>query len=383
MNARVEPHQTPGQPSYVEDDDDGLTLPELVDAIRPHWKKLVFLPLLAGLLAYGVAFLIPPTYTAKTTLMPPQQQQSGLAGALSSLGSLGALAGLGGGAGVKTPGDQYIALLQSASVSNRLIDQFKLMDVYESKYREDARKALDKRAKFTLGKKDGLITVEVDDREPQRAADMANAYVEELRRFTNTLAVTEAQQRRVFFEGLLKRTRDQLTTAQQAMERSGLSQGALKSEPRAAAENYARLQAQVTAAEVRVQTLRSNLNNDAPEVVQAISTLSALRSQLARAERPANEGGDSDYVSRYREFKYQETLFELFARQYELARVDESREGALIQVVDPAVAPERRSAPKRVLIAAGAALVALVLLGMGLMVRHAWRGARRTPPAAA
>jgi uncharacterized protein involved in exopolysaccharide biosynthesis len=257
------------------------------------------------------------------------------------------------------------------------------MQVYESKYRFEARKTLAANARVSLGKKDGLITVEVDDVDPQRAADLANRHVDELRRLSAQLALTEAQQRRVFFESQLKNTRDDLTAAQNALQASGFNPGALKAEPKAAAEGYARLRAEVTAAEVRLQTLRRNLADTTPEVAQAQTTLAALRAQLSRTEAATDPTGNADYVSKFREFKYQETLFELFSRQYELARLDESREGALIQVVDVAQPAERKSKPKRAIIASAATVAALLLLAVFLVTRHFWRQGAAQPEKAA
>jgi uncharacterized protein involved in exopolysaccharide biosynthesis len=293
------------------------------------------------------------------------------------LGGLAGLAGLTGAA--KSPADQYVGLMQSVSAEDRLVDQFKLQQVYETKYRFEARQALEKNTRMLVGKKDGLISVEVDDLDPQRAADLANAYVEELRRMTSVLAVSEAQQRRAFFEKELKDARDQLTKAQQDLQASGFNVGALRAEPRAAAESYARLKAEITAAEVRAQVLRGSLAESAPELQKQVAQVSALRTQLARLEQAADANVGPDYLTKYREFKYRETLFELFAKQYEIARVDESREGALIQVVDPAVPPEYKSKPKRLLIAVAATLFSLVLLCIFVLVRHAWRQSATDP----
>lgn len=190
---------------------------------------------------------------------------------------------------------------------------------------------------------------------------------------TGTIAVTEAQQRRVFFEDQLQQTKDRLINAQQTLQASGFSQGAIKAEPKAAAEGYARLRAEVTAAEVRLRTMRGNLADDTPEVRQQHATVGALRDQLARLEQPNDVRGGPDYVSKYREFKYQETLFDLFARQYELARADESREGALVQVVDAATPPEKKSKPKRAITAVLTTLGAALLFIGGILVRHSWR----------
>jgi uncharacterized protein involved in exopolysaccharide biosynthesis len=361
----------------IIDDEDSVSLLELAVPLAERWKLLTLGPIAAGLLAYGIAFLIPPTYTATTTFLPPQQQQGAANSLLSSLGSLAGLAG--GAANLRTPADQYVALMQSATVSDRIVDQFKLMEVYEAKYRVDARKALTNNVHFNVGKKDGLITIEVDDKSPQRAADMANRFVDELRRMTDTIAVSEAQQRRKFFEQQLRQTQEKLVQAQQALQASGFTQGALKAEPKSAAEGYARLKAEVTAAEVRLQTLRGTLSDAAPEVQQQQSALAALRGQLARLEQTADARGGPDYVSKYREFKYQETLFDLFAKQYELARVDESREGALIQVVDAASPPEKKSKPKRAVIALAATLLSGVALAGFVLMRRSWRAAAQDP----
>jgi uncharacterized protein involved in exopolysaccharide biosynthesis len=359
--------------------DDEVSLLDTALPLVQHWRLLVLGPVLAGLLALGIASALPKTYTARTTLIPPQQQSSGSA----ALAQLGALAGLAGGAGLKTPADQYAALMQSQTVADRLVDRFDLMRVYDLKLRTDARKQLATNVQISVGKKDGLISVEVDDHEPQRAADLANAHVEELRRLGASLALTEAQQRRVFFEDHLKQTRDRLVKAQQEVQASGFTQGALQAEPKAAAEGYAKLRAELTSAEVKLQTLRRNLADATPEVQQQVAMVSALRSQLAALERGSDLGGSADYVGKYREFKYQETLFELFARQYELARLDESREGTLIQVVDPAQAPEKKSRPKRALIALSAFFGTGVLLLVFVLVRHAWRRSAEQPETAA
>jgi uncharacterized protein involved in exopolysaccharide biosynthesis len=363
-----------------DDEDEGLDLLDIALALAQHWKLLVFGPVLAGLVSLGISFAVPNTYTSRTVFLPPQQQQSATASAIAQLGALSGLAGA--VSGVKSPADQYVTLLQSATVTDRLIDEFKLMEVYDAKYRFEARKTLEDKVRITLGKKDGLISVEVDDQSAQRASDLANRHVDELRRLTSQLALSEAQQRRLFFETQLAQTRDRLTQAQQALQSSGFSQGALRADARASAEGYARLRAETTAAEVRLQTLRRNLADNTPEVQQALSVLGSLRAQLGKLEDSADINGAPDYIGKFREFKYQETLFDLFARQYELARVDESREGALIQVVDVAKPAEWKSKPKRALIAVAATLAALLLLLAFVVVRHGWRRAQQQPETA-
>lgn len=360
----------------------GMSLSEMWVALRERAKLLILAPLLVGAGAAGITGLIEPTFTATTTFLPPQQSQSQV-GAASLLTSLGPLAGLaGGGAGVGVSADRYVGLMKSVTFSDRIVEHAKLIDVYESKFKVDARNDLANRVNITVGKKDGMISVAVDDKSPQRAADIANRYVIELRAMTQSLAVTESQQRRVFFEQQLTFSRDRLVMAQQALQASGFDAGALKAEPRAAADAYARLKAEAMTAEVRLQTLRNSLADGAPEVSRQQSELAALRSQLSRLEQATSSAGGPDYIGKYREFKYQETLFELYARQFEIARADESREGTLIQVVDPATPPERKSKPKRlltILLSVGTTFILIVVFVLARRtVRQPNEGAERT-----
>lgn len=340
-----------------------------VYALLERWKLLVFGSLTAGLVALAISFAVPQTYTARTSFLPPQQQGA----AASALNSLGALANLAGGGGIRTPADQFVALLQSARVQDRIIDQYKLVDVYDVRFRVDARRELAENTRVSLSKRDGIIAVEVDDNSPQRAADMANTFVNELQLLTATLAITEAQQRRVFFERQLTQTRDRLAAAQASLQASGFNAGALKSEPKAAAEAFARLKAESTAAEVRLQGLRGSLVDSAPEVVQQLSIVNALRAQVSRTESEVGNNSGADYIGKYREFKYQETLFELFSRQFELARVDEAREGSIIQVIDVAQPPERKSKPRRAVVAVMTTLGAAFALAVMILLRRGWQ----------
>jgi uncharacterized protein involved in exopolysaccharide biosynthesis len=165
--------------SLLDEEDAGIDLLDMALPLLQHWKLLVVAPLLAGVVALGGTYLVRPTFTSRTVFLPPQQQQSAAASALASLGALSGLAGA--AAGIKSPAEQYVALLQSATVADRLIDEFKLMQIWKTKFRFQAREALAGIARVSLGKKDGLITVEVDDVDPLRAADIANRHVDELR----------------------------------------------------------------------------------------------------------------------------------------------------------------------------------------------------------
>ncbi len=363
----------------LQSDDDEISLLDLAQTVVDNLRLLVLGPLAVGVAALGISFAVPPTYTAKTQFLPPQQQQSAAASMLASLGSLGGLAGAVGG--IKNPSDQYIAFMKSNAVQDALIEQFKLKDRYEAKTLTDTRLALSGSVRIASGK-DGLMSVEVDDKDPQFAATLANAHVQELRVLMGKLAVTEAQQRRLFFEKQLAQAKDNLTAAELALKGTGISDSVLKSNPASAVAAVASLKAQVTAQEVKVGAMRGYLAESAPDFKQAMAELANLRAQLAKQDRdeaPASTGpqagkdGKADYITNYRNFKYYETLYELFAKQYELARVDESREGAVIQVLDAAQPPERKSKPKKALIAIIATLASGFALLLFVFVRQALR----------
>jgi uncharacterized protein involved in exopolysaccharide biosynthesis len=350
-------------------DDDEISLLDLLQVIVDNLRLLVLGPLVCGLSALGISFAIAPTFTAKTQFLPPQQQQSAAASMLASLGALGGLAGA--ATGIKSPADQYIAFMKSVSLQDALIERFKLMERYEAKLRADTRRELTDNIRISSGK-NGLISLEADDKDPKFAADLANAHVEELRHLLGRLAVTEAQQRRMFFEKQLQITKENLFKADVALKSSGINSSVLKSSPSSAVEAVARLKAGINVQEVKLGSMRNYLTENSPEFKQAMCELGSLKTQLAKAEKeePAAQGA-SDYVARYREFKYQETMFELFAKQFELAKVDESREGAVIQVLDIAEPPERKAKPKKAMIAIIATLASGFALLLFVFIRSA------------
>jgi uncharacterized protein involved in exopolysaccharide biosynthesis len=334
--------------------------------------------------ALGITFAIAPTFTATTKFMPPQQQQSAAASMLAGLGALGGLAGA--ATGLKNPNDQFVAFLQSESIANALIDRFNLVARFESDFKVDAREKLSQLSQISSAK-DGLITVTFDDKDPVFAAQVANAYVTELGKMLNRLALTEAQNRRQFFEKQLTDTKENLTAAEANLRKSGINISALKSNPQAAITAVAELQAQIVAQEIKLSSMRGYLTESAPDFKQAQTELAAFRNQFAKLEKSSagsmgGKGSDVDYVARYRDVKYYETLFELFSKQFELAKVDEAREGNVIQVVDLASTPERKSKPKKALIAVLSSLATGMLLLLFVFVRSAMRGAAQTPETA-
>lgn len=358
-----------------------ISLLDLFTVLLSHKRLLTLLPLGIGALALGMTFLIKPSFTATTQMLPPQQQQgTGLAALLGAAGGGGLASALGSVGGLKNPSDQWIGLLKSRSIADALVDRFGLQELYEAKYRFQARQALEGSTKITAGK-DNLIDIEVTDHSPDRAAKIANAYVEELQRLTNTLALTEASQRRLYFEKQLTEARKNLIKAETQLKQVGVSQDVMKTTPEAAVGRVAQVQAAVAAQEVKVSVMRNGLTEHSPDLQLALAELAALRNQLRSAERdgPSAQQGSSDYVARYREFKYYETLFELLARQFEMAKADEARDGALIQVVDVAQAPEYKSKPKRGLIAVLTTALAFTLCAAYILARQALRDYSGTP----
>ena len=352
----------------------------------------------AAVLAALVSFLLPVRYEANIVMLPPQQNSSigsALLGQLGSANSLGSLASLAGGTlGIKNPADMYVSLLTSRTVEDALVQRFGLMAEYHEKRMSDARKVLESRTNGVAGSKDGLIRLSVEDRDPKRAADLANGYVEEFRKLSAGLAITEAARRRSFFEQQLKQAKDDLSVAEEAMKATQQSTGVLQidSQARSLIESAAILRGQVVAKQVQIQSMRSFATEDNPRLVLAKQELAALQSQLERLagsqQDPGSDiilskgrvtGSGLEYVRRMRDLKYHETVFELLAKQFEIAKLDEAREGSVVQVVDAAVPPDSRSSPHRLLIVISVSFLALFLAAFWVVLRHRWSAAYDVP----
>ena len=194
---------SPAQGAQNQSDDEGaISILDLVLIVAQNIKLLIVGPLAIGILALIISFFITPTFTAITTIQPPPQggQTSTSAAILESLGGLGG----GMGPGLKDTSQLYIAYMQSATFEDSLIEKFKLQEKFHTKYKVSARKALEGKVKILSDKKTGMISIAVDDEDPQFAANLANAYVSELRIFTGKLALQEAQDRKEFLEAQIK-----------------------------------------------------------------------------------------------------------------------------------------------------------------------------------
>lgn len=325
---------------------------DLVEHVTRHARLLILLPVLAGAVMLGYSFKITPSFTATTRILPPQQQGN-FAATLNSLGGLGNFAGA--AAGIRSPVDQYISFLYSETIQDRIIERFKLAQRYQRELREDLRKMLSGAVIVQSGK-DGLISIAATDTDPKFAADLANAHVHELTALVNSLAVTEAQQRRKFFQSQLEAASKELASAELAMRATGIDAAAIRSNPSAAMQAISAAQERIAAQEVRIATMDAVLAPNSTEYQRAQLELAAMRAKLQQLTKSHDDRSTGDFIGKYRDYKYREAMVELYTRQYEAARVDEAREGGVVQVVDVAQTPTRKSQPKKALMAVIAAV---------------------------
>ena len=372
-----------GNPVPAVGNDDEISLLDMLQVLWERKWLLIGSTLGAGVLAAGIALLMPNYYTATARILPPQQNSSSASALLGQLGGLAAAAG-GSIGGIRNPNDLYVGMLKSRTVADQLIEKFDLQKYFEQKYRMTTQTQLASVSRISAGK-EGIIAIAVELKDPKLAADVANAYVEELVRLTGVLAVTEASQRRLFFERQLSKARDNLAAAESAA-REALSKGGLamvEGQGRSLVEGSARLRAQITVKEVQIGAMRSFAADSNPDLQLVQRELASLRSELARAEGsgsagtiPKSNAVASDNVRLLRELRYQEALQELLVRQTEAARLDEARDMSMIQVLDAAVVPDNKSSPNRSFFVFAASLCAGVILAFGIVLVHYIRESR-------
>ena len=332
----------------------------------PLWHRRWWLLLWSGLgLAVGTALaLIQPvrfTGHASFLVQPVHRPSQAVANALPSLAGL-----VGGGT---SPVDLNVAVLRSETIADRMIDRFDLQRIWDIPLRQQARVVLARRVEIGIGRREGMIQVDVEDESPQRAAAMANEYIEELRTILRSFTLDEARQRRAFYEAQLGRARAALTQAQQKLQTSGFDKAALRSEPRAVAESYGRLEAAVAAYEIRLAATRRVRTDASVEVQQQLAELAVMRAQLAKMEAPRDDGPGS-FVALVREFRYAETLAESIARQAEAARVDEASDAIPVQILDRAQVPQFPSSPRVLRWALLGLLLGAIICCVWVMLRH-------------
>lgn len=356
-----------------------------------HKRAVLGIPLIAALMAAVISLLMPNYYAAVTKILPPQQNQSSAAMALAQLGSAAGVPAA--SLGLKNPNDLYVGMLKSRTVADRLIERFALRQLYERTTLQDTRRVLEQRTAISHGR-DGIITVQFEDTDRGRAADITNAYIEELYKLTQTLAVTEAGQRRLFLEKQLKLARDALADAEVELKKTQEATGLIKldEQGRAIIEAVAKLRAQIAAKEVEAVTMRAFATERNPAYVRSQQELAGLRVELTRLEKStqsSNKEGDIfvptgkvpeaglEYVRRFRDVKYYETVFDLLAKQFEIAKIDEARDTSIVQVLDRALPPEKKSRPHRALIVVVTGLAALLAALLWALLADAYRRASR------
>lgn len=379
---------THSTPDSLEETD--ISLLDLATTLGEEKKLIVVLPLVVGIVAIVVSLLLPPVFTARTTLLPPQGSGGGAAAALAQLGGLAGLAGISTGG---NNGDTIASMLKSRSAKDEIIDRFDLVQRYEAELRQDVYLELDSLVRVSSDKKSGLITLEVDDKDPAFAAQMANAYYEVLRGLMTRVAVTEAQQRRVFFEEQFAKAKEDLGNAEVALketqERTGLVE--LRSQAQATIGAVAGLRAEIAQREVQLGAMRTFATPENADYRRVLAELNGLRNELKKLEK-GGSGGELglvsagnlpeqglEYIRAFREVKYQEAIFEIMAKQYELAKIDESKDGGDVQQLDVAVPPERKSKPKRAILVLASVMAAGFLALLIALVRGFLRNSTKDP----
>jgi tyrosine-protein kinase Etk/Wzc len=318
----------------------------------------------ALILGVVISLILPLSYTATTKIMTPQQTPSSASLLMSQMANSGggqlAMAAA-GGLGLRNPNDVYIGLLNSRPVADAVIEEFGLRSVYRARDMTAARMML--ASKTTVGsEKGGFITVSVTDRDKARAAGIANAYTAQLRILTKTLALTEASQRRIFYEEQLKHAKEDVITAElvfrQVQQKRGLVQ--LDAQAKAVIGLLASLHAQVSAKQVELQALRSYSTEKNSDVQLTESQLSSLEQEVSSLEERGGHpsgsldlglqdvaGAGIEYLRAEHELQYRQILFDLLLKQYDVAKLDEAKDAAVVQVVEAAITPDRKSGPNR------------------------------------
>jgi uncharacterized protein involved in exopolysaccharide biosynthesis len=356
---------------------DGVGAADILPILAGRKRLLFAATISGGLLATAVAFLLPNMYTASAVILPPQKEQSSAAMLIGQLGPLAAAAGA--DLGLKNPADMYVGLLGSRTIADHLIARFGLMGLYQKNTLTDTRSKLWKRSRFSAGR-DSLIRVEVDDHDPKRAADMANAFVSELDEQNRRLAISEASQRRQLLESQLVDEKSALAVAEEDMKSTQQRTGIIEvtGQTQVAIASLAQLRAQITVNEVALQRLKMGATPENPAVLQTETELAEMRAQLLKLEKSSPDGdplmatsaipaAGLGYLRRLRDLKYHEFLFELLSKQYEAARIDEAKASPAIQVVDTAIPPDKKSGPLRTLI-----ILLGCLVGGGFPVVYAY-----------
>jgi tyrosine-protein kinase Etk/Wzc len=336
---------------------------ELLLVMAQRKLTIILATIIGFVLGTVVVFLIHPTFTAKAVIMPPRQGQSSAA-LVTQLSSLASLTGLGDTGSLRDPNDLYLAIVQSNTVADAIIKRLNLMDVYHVNKLSQARVKLTANSKF-VSEKGGMISITTKDENPRRAADIANAYVDELHAINSRLVIGEASVRRNFFTQQLALEKDRLTDAEIALQQTEESTGAVSpmGQTGVVIQQVSQLQSQIISREVQLDALQTSSTEQNPDVIRLNSELAGLRKQLDQLESVQTRRNPGDisltsrslpqdqvaYLRKQRDVQYHTLIFDLIARQFEAARLDEAKASPVIQVLDAAQPPDRKSGPFRAL----------------------------------
>lgn len=352
------------------DDEEELSLLDIFNII---WKRkflIFFLTVLFGGGALAYALYTPLIYRAECRILPPQQSNSRLAGFATQLGGLADYVGL---PGTATNGQMMIGILQGDSVVDAIIDRFSLMELYETDIRLNVRRSTLQNLEANEDTKSGIVSVAFMDHDPKLAADIANAFVEELQKKLQEISIGDAQQRRNFFESQLMQAQQELNEAEDAMINYQQSSGVVvfESQTQALLASIASLRNQIAAKNVEISSLSSYARQDNPRLRLARSQLDAMNKELRRLEeerqradsgrRGVSRTTSSDLLSsigqvpelgieyqRYvRTLQFATAKYELMLRQYENARLSEASDLSTLFIVDKATVPDYKFKPKR------------------------------------
>jgi capsule polysaccharide export protein KpsE/RkpR len=365
----------------------------LVTRLTLLWdrRRVLFRCAAIGFVALAIiSFLIPVRFTSTTQLMPPDQAGQGMASALAALGKSGGdMAGIGAELfGLKTSGDLFVGVLHSRTVADELINKFDLRKVYGNSRYEDARKNLESHTEVSSDRKSGIITLQVSDKSPDRAAAMGREYVEALNRIVITLNTSSAHKERVFLEERLNEVQAGLEEAEQDFGQFASKNTAIdvKEQGKAMMGAAAELEGQLIAAQTELEGLRQIYTSNNVRVRSVQARIDEYRRQLQKLGGRAPDGTEDTssqntepagpdqnlypsirqlpilgvkWADLYRRMRVQETVFETLTKQYEMAKVEEARETPSVKVLDMADVPERKSFPPRTF---------LVMMGTGFVV---------------
>jgi uncharacterized protein involved in exopolysaccharide biosynthesis len=399
----------------TKDSKDEVQLLDYLVVLVKHSRLIVYTTLAVMAVTLVVLLLISNKYTAVATIIPPQQNVTLSAQLLDSLGgsslpmSASGLARGGMGSevasllGLKSPADLYVGILTGNAIYDRIIERFNLHDYYYNSwdtfwnfwnlfgppYIEDVRKKLSKRSDISAGK-DGLIKITVTDEDPKRAAMMANAFVEEMDKLLQKIAVTEAKERLDFLEKERTKASHNLAKAEDDLRAFSEQSKLIKfdDQARGAIELIANLRAAIDTKEVELGVLRQRATPYNFDVKRVETELKGLRERLNVAETQSSKlprDGDVliatskipslglEYLRLFRETKYQESLYHLFCKLAELAHLDQVRDVAVVEVVDHASPPEKKSKPKRLLLTALAGVITAFTMIVVAFVLEYWQ----------